>query len=199
MRTLLFSFFILLIAVGLGFVIHQDPGYVMVSYNRWVITTTIWVGIAVLLLTFTVMYFFIRIIKNLIELPSTLSRRKKWRNILKSKKYFTEGLTEFYEGHFKKAEKNFLKTVKIENEKSYIYYLFAAKAANAQGAWVRRDQYLDKALLCDDKSLFAISFTKAQLLVQAQEYAEAQLILKRLNEQEPKNQLVMYELEKCYK
>ena len=93
MKKLLSLFIVLLIAIGLGFLIHKDPGYVMVSYDHWVIATSIWVAVACCLLGFVIFYFFLRLFINLFAIPKKLKRRRQWRNAKKYRKYMMLGIS----------------------------------------------------------------------------------------------------------
>ena len=80
MKKLFLLFIVLFIAIGLGYLIHQDPGYVMVSYNHWVIATSLWVAIAILIIAFFVLYFFLRTIITVFDIPDKLRRHRKSAN-----------------------------------------------------------------------------------------------------------------------
>ena len=112
MKKLFLLFFVLLLAIGLGFLIHKDPGYAMVSYQHWVIATSIWVAAACLLLAFIVFYFLMRVITNIFAIPKMLARRRKFLNAQKYRKYMMLGISMLANGNHKKAEKYFLKLKK---------------------------------------------------------------------------------------
>lgn len=112
MKILFSLFVVLLFAIGVGFLIHEDPGYVMVSYQHWVIATSIWVAIAMLFLAFFVFYFLMRMITNIFLIPKALARRRKFLNEEKYRKYMMLGLSELGNHNNEKAEKYFLKLKK---------------------------------------------------------------------------------------
>lgn len=114
MRKLLLIFFVLLIAIGLGFLIHQDPGYVMVSYDKWVIATSIWVGAATLLIAFFILYFIMRFITNIINIPKKMRKRKMRLRAKHYRKWMSLGIAELANGNKKKAEKCFSKLKKLD-------------------------------------------------------------------------------------
>lgn len=114
MKKLFLLFLILLVAIGLGFLIHQDPGYAMVSYKHWVIATSIWVAAATLLLAFIILYFLMRVIKNIFAIPKMLARRRVFLNARKYRNYITLGVAELTNGNAKKANKYFLKLKKLQ-------------------------------------------------------------------------------------
>lgn len=114
MKKLLLLFIVLLAAIGLGFLIHKDPGYAMVSYQHWVIATSIWVAAATLALAFIVFYFLVRVIKNIFAIPKMLARRRVFINAKKYKNYMTLGITELTNGNAKKANTYFMRLKKLK-------------------------------------------------------------------------------------
>lgn len=196
MKKLFFIFVVLLAAVGLGFLVHKDVGYVMVSYQNWVVTTSIWIAAMTLLLTFFVLYFLIRLLKNIFSIPTMLRRRSIFRNAQKYQKYMTQGIAELTVGDFKKAEKHFLKVTELNN--SYVNFLLAAQAAQAQNAIDRRDHYLQLAFQFGQDATFSISLTQAQFFMKSDQWDAALVILKSLHQQAPKNPLILSALKIIY-
>jgi len=114
MKKLFLLFLVLTVAIGLGFLIHKDPGYAMVSYEHWVIATSVWVAAATLLIAFIIFYFIVRIIKNIFGIPKMLTRRRLFINAKKYKNYMTLGVAELTNGNTKKANKYFLRLKKLK-------------------------------------------------------------------------------------
>jgi HemY protein len=196
MKKLLGLFLVLLVAIGLGFLIHQDPGYAMVSYDHWLIATSIWVAVATLLLGFIVLYCVIRLFSNIFSIPRRLARRRKYLHLLRNQKYLIEGIEHLMSGEYKKAEKCFLKSG--EKNMSYVNYLLAAKAASGEDAVNRGDEYLKKARALKKDAGFVISLTEAKMFMQADQTDAALPIYKSLLQQEPKNPLVLSGLKSIY-
>jgi HemY protein len=113
MKKLFFLFIVLLAAIGLGFLIHKDPGYAMVSYNHWVIATSMWVAAATLLLAFIIFYFIVRLIKTIFSIPKRLARRRQFIHAQKYRKYMTLGIAELNNSNVKKAQKYFVRLKKL--------------------------------------------------------------------------------------
>ncbi len=196
MKKLFLFFILLLIALGLGFLIHEDPGYAMISYGKSVITTSIWVAAAIFLLAWCVLYFLVRIVMNIFSIPSALKRRKKIRNMEKYQEYLLKGISDFIIGDYTKSENLFVKAA--EKNDHYINFLLAAKTAQAQLALDRRDIYLQKALISSEDAKFEIALTQAQLFMQSDQTDEALTVLKSLHHQDPKNILVLTLLKQIY-
>lgn len=197
MQKLFFLFLLLLAIVGLSYLMHQDPGVTMISYQHWMIATSIWTAAGCVFIAFFIFYFFIRLISNIFSLPAWLARRRKNNNAEKYRKYLSQSVIAIASGDYKKAEKAALKAG-TEYDTAYTNYLIAAQAAQAQQAFDRRDAYLEKALECGKEEAFAISLTQAQFFLQSNQYDDALFILKRLYKEAPKNALVLNALKIIY-
>ncbi|OGT42122.1 MAG: hypothetical protein A3F13_04090 [Gammaproteobacteria bacterium RIFCSPHIGHO2_12_FULL_40_19] len=196
MKKLFFIFIILLVAIGLGFLIHKDPGYVIVSYQNWVISTSIWVGAITVIIAFFILYFVIRIFKNIFSIPKMLRRRKLFRDAQKYQKYMNQGIADMVVGDFKSAEKYLIKVTQLNN--AYVNFLLLAQAAQAQNAIDRRDHYLQQAFQFGQDATFAISLTQAQFFMKSDQWDAALIIFKSLHQQDPKNPLILSALKIIY-
>src|SRR5688572_27510277 len=103
MKKLFFIFILLLIAIGLGFLIHKDPGYVIISYQDWVVSTSFWVACVTTLLSFFIVYFLIRLVSNIFAIPKMLERRRMFHDAQKYQKHMTQGISELIMGDFRNA------------------------------------------------------------------------------------------------
>src|SRR5690606_34064204 len=101
------------------------------------------------------------------------------------------------EGRFRKAEKLLLAGVKRSIE-PLMNYLAAAKAAQEQKEFARRDAYIRKAYVVEPKAELVISLTAAELRFENHELQEALIILNRLRESHPRHPRVLTLLEKIY-
>lgn len=196
MKKLFLIFVLCLIIAGLIFFLHNDPGYAIISYRTWVISTSFWVAISSVILLFFILYFAIRFVSAIFSIPKALKRRRAFRHAEQYQQHMTKGIAELITGDFKNAEKYFLKIA--ETSESYVDYLLAAQAAQAQQAFDRRDQYLQKAFLFGKDATFAISLTQAQFFLKSDQWDLALPILKSLYQQAPKNPLILSGLKTIY-
>lgn len=196
MKKLFLIFILCIIIAGLVFFLHDDPGYAILSYRNWVISTSFWVALTSITLLFFVFYFLIRCISNVLSIPKIVKRKHKLHRALQYQKNMSTGISELITGDFKNAEKCFLKIA--EDSESYIDYVLAAQAAQAQQAFDRRDHYLQKAFLFGKDATFAISLTQAQFFLKSDQWDLALPILKSLYQQAPKNPLILSGLKTIY-
>jgi HemY protein len=189
-----FTFFILLgLAILLGSLMAKDTGYVLIAYRTLRIETSLWIAIALLILLFIFFYIIMRFLYHTKILPHRL---KRWNSKIRQKQMSKIGklaLRAYLEENFKVAEKLFSKAIQI-NPQSLIYYIFAAKSAQAQHRYKNRDTYLSKALQNITDSKFSIQLINAQLCFQANQQKSALHILKPLYKQHSKNPYIVRQL-----
>lgn len=196
MRTLICLFILLLIAVGIGYLIQQDPGYMIVGYHHWTIAMSVWVGLFLILVAFVVIYFLVRLFQNIKHIPNYFAKRRVLLNLQRYQKYTTTGIADLAMGNFRQAEKKFVKLVRKNPQ--YTTYLLAAQAAQLQQAYARRDEYFKQALHLSKDDAFTISLTQALYNLQADQTDEALVLLKQLYKTDPKNHLLLNGLKTIY-
>ncbi|GEM_PF-5793032 len=142
-------FFILLFLAAIAAVIfyaHKDPGYVMISFQHWIVATSVWVAIATLVVAFFVIYFLLRTFHFFTSLPAVLRQRKKISRAKKFQSYLSQAIIERLMGNHKKAEKYFVKAANVSEDPASMY-LLAAQSANVIHAIERREKYLEEIIL----------------------------------------------------
>jgi len=143
MKRLFFSFLILSFSVWLGFLIHQDPGYILITYRSWSIETSLWVGFIVLALLFFILYLLIRFLSHTSNLGKYISLWNKERKERKASKLINQAIEALIETRWSEAESFFSKSAK-NSISPVLSYLGAAWSAQQQKAYVRRDQHIKK-------------------------------------------------------
>jgi len=190
MKRLIFYFIILLIAIWIGLQIQTDSGYVLITYRKWTIETSLWLAVFILFLTYSLLYAFMRFIKNSRHLSQRLHTWSFLRRKRKANSLTSQGLCQLAEGHWKHAEKTLLKAAR-DSDTPLINYLAAAKAAQEQQAFNARDDYLKQAADSTESSEIAVGLTKAQLQLKGQQLEQALATLQYLNQQAPKHSFVL--------
>src|SRR3990167_7409881 len=142
-----FIFIILLLAaiVAVLFYAHKDPGYVMISFQNWIVATSVWVALATLLIGFLTIYFLLRLFHFFTSLPTVLRQRKKLSHAKKFQSYLSEAIINRLLGNHKKAEKYFVKAANVSDDPASMY-LLAAQSASVMHAIDRREKYLEMVL-----------------------------------------------------
>ena len=188
---------VLIISVILGIYVQKDPGYILVSYQNWTIETSLWIGVLFLILTFVLLYMIIRGLKVTGSLGQRWQRWRMNRRIKSAHSRTSRGLIEFTEGHWLEAEKYLMKALP-NSETPLINYLAAARAAQEQGAYKRRDQYLREAQRDIPDARIAIELTQAQLQIANKQFEQALATLRHLHSLVPKHGYVLKLLHSVY-
>lgn len=197
MRRLIILFVVLLISIWIGLLAHKSPGYVLITYNQWSLETTLWLGLLLLLLVMTVLYALIRIISNLIAMPSNLRFWSKRRHQRKANKLTYKGLSELVTGNWSDAEKNLTKAAD-NSVAPLINYLAAAKAAQKLQNVQQRDEYLRKAHEAASNSDIAVGLTQARLQMESEQLEQALATLQHLNQISPHQKYILQLLQTIY-
>ena len=101
------------------------------------------------------------------------------------------------EGHYSQAEKLMLKGAS-NSDTPLLNYLSAAKAAQARGDAVRRDQYLQKAQEENPKAELALTLTQTQLQIEQGQYDTALAMLESVYALNPRHPMVLDQLRQVH-
>lgn len=197
MKRALSIIFILVLSVWLGVYVQKDPGYILISYQKTTIETSLWVGLLALLLSFGVIYFIVRFFKQIGSVGDRWRRWRAYRRMKSAHSRTSRGLIEFSEGNWTEAEKYLIKALP-SSDTPIINYLAAARAAQELGESKRRDQYLREAQRVMPDARIAIELTQAQLQMANGQYEQALATLRHLQSIVPKHKYVLKLLHHVY-
>lgn len=197
MRKIIFYFFILLIAVWLGVVMHRNPGYVLIAYHNISIETSLWFAAVAFLCLFLVFYMMLRFSSGVCVVVSYIKhwitnlrqRRARERTVL--------GLYDLVEGNWVRAEKQLLRAASY-SDMPLVNYLAAAFMAERQHAVKRRDNYLRLAQKTTKERPTAVGLVQARLQMGNKQWEEAAATLQRLQQAQPKNGFILQLLQQVY-
>ena len=184
------TFVILLVSVWLGVQLYQDPGYVLISINKWSIEATLGLFIPVVILSFIITHMILRVLHWLIHSPSTWKAWAAKRRALNAQKKTRQGLIEFSEGHWLQA-KNHLINALPDTDAPLLNYLTAARAAQEMGDSKLRDDYLRQAQQSMPEAKVAVELTQAQLQLANRQWEQALATLKHLQDLSPQHPYVL--------
>ena len=175
------------LAVAIGLVAHYyGPGYVVFSFSDISVETSFIFMLGFLAVTFFLFHYLIRVISMFLRIPDYLGLRYSHRQAEKSRNALVKGLIEMSEGRFAQAEKILLKQVG-HSDTALLNYLIAARSAQQQGAYERRDEYLRLAHESTPSADVAIGITQAELQLAHQQYEQALATLNHLSSIAPKH------------
>ena len=186
-RLLIFFILAAIIAVAIGLLAYYlGSGYVVFSFADHSVETSFIFMLGMLLIAFFLFYYLLRLLSAFIHLPNYLGFRYNSRQSEKARNALVKGLIEMSEGRFSQAEKILLKQVR-HSDTGLLNYLMAARSAQLQGAYERRDEYLRLAHETTPGADIAIGITQAELQLAHKQYEQALATLNHLNTVAPKH------------
>lgn len=197
MKKAVVLFILLLAAVYLGLWMHQDPGYILITFQNWSVETTLWVLIIGIIISFIIFNFVTAILNTIIGFPGFIADWLKKRKVKKARKQTRIGLYAWIEGKWAQAERLLAKSAE-KSDIVLVNYLIAARAAHHQGNFVNRDSYLNRAREISANKQTAIDLLWAQLLLDGRQFNNAIAILTHVQQQSPKSAYALQLLYKAY-
>jgi len=197
MRLLFTAIVVLILAVILAVFARDDPGYLVINYQDWVIETSVVLALTVIVAGFVSIYLLLRLLINTWRMPQRLQQWQQRRRIDHANTALTNGLLELAKGDWLKAEKKLISHVG-SSQTPLLNYLAAARAAQKQNNDERRDHYLQQAHKAMPKAELAIGLTQAELQLNQGQMEQALATLTHLRQQSPKHTTVLKLLLRLY-
>lgn len=188
---------LLILSVWFGLEVVRHPGYLLIVYQPWMVQMPIWFALLSAIILFGLFYL---LIDSIDKLQFLWFRIKNWLHIRREHQSYSKtqrGISSLIEGRWKKAEQLSLAGVNQSFE-PLVNYLTAAAAAQQQGGYDRRDQYIQQAYKVAPKAELAIGLTKAELELQQGQLEQAIATLNQLKQKSPRHPRVLKLLEKAY-
>lgn len=186
MKLVLVIILTLAAAVGLSVLSLDDPGFVVLNWEPYVIRLPLLMLVVLIIVSFLLLYLLFNFIAGIFRAPK---RYGKWREQScqnAAQKHTMQGFAGLIEGNWSNAEQALL--TKLEHNKApLLNYLGAAYAAQQQGNTQKRNRYLDDALSNNPDQFIAITLTRARLHYQAGEITGARDCLESIRKSAPKN------------
>jgi len=180
MKTGLIVVLTLLAGTILAALLMEDPGYVLLNFRGYIVETSVPIIVLMLLLGYAAVRLLIRVLRA----PRQLGRAAGRLRERKTRRLLTDGLLEIAEGNWSRAERLLTRGVR-NNEAPLLNYLSAARAAQLQGAYERRDNWLRMAYEQDPESATAVLLTQAELQMEHGQFEEARATIARLLDRHP--------------
>ena len=197
MKLLTYALITLFIAVSVSLIIKNEPGYLLIDIGGLTVETTLTFAIVVLSIVFALLYTAIRFVVSLFNARNSYKRWSKIRTEKRSSQFLTKGLIALAEGKWHDAERIALKNAN-QDEYALLNYLTAARAAQEQHAYERRDLYLKDAHHNMPTADIAVGLTQAELLLNQNQLEQALATLRHLQQLSPKHTQVLKILAELY-
>lgn len=198
MKSLFLLLAVLLGSVSFAIMAHRYPGYVLIDVNGWTIEANLVLVGVLLVASFFLLHLVLRIGSGLAKVPTGVRYWKSRRMVEKVNQSLMLGLIKLAECKWQDAEQQLLRYAE-HSTTPLLNYLAAARAAQEQDAFERRDQYLNLAHQSMPQAKVAIGLTQAQLQLAQQQREQALATLRRLQQIEPRNEKVLKTLARLYR
>ena len=204
MKYLIYLLATFLVVVGAAFYLRdlvftsENPGHVLIGYGNWQIETSLYFSLAALVIAFVVLYILIRLLLSTIRFPSILKKRSLAKRTAHSLEGLVWGLVDAAEGNWAQAEKSLIRNA-ASSGIPLMHYLTAAKAAQARGAFSKRDEYLQLANESTPGSELVVGLTEAELQLSNKQFDKALDSLKILKSIAPTHASVLRLLHETYR
>lgn len=186
-RLLIVSLLVLACGAAAAFYLRAETGYVLISFHRWIIETSLLGLILAVVVSFASVVSLARLLLAGASLPMTVRKMLARRREEKAQQSFETGLLRLLEGNWKRAEIELVRRA-ADHHAGHLNYLAAARAAQRLGVGERRDHYLRLAKEIAPEMEFATLLTQTELQLERGEFALARdtaLKLRGINPQHP--------------
>ena len=203
-RKIVFSLAAVFLLLGLLTMIYrhlvatENAGYVIVGLGDWVLETSLYFVVIVLIALFLAFYLGLRFAFGAAQLPNSIKQRNLEQRGKRSLEALAAGLLETIEGKWEKAERNLIRHA-ADSSLPLVNYLTAARAAHARGAPEQREDYLKLAGATAPSAELAIGIHRAELLIGTRQYKEALERLTQLNKTSPNHPIVLRLMADAYR
>lgn len=197
MRLLFATLIVLGAAIGLTLFARHDPGYVLITYANWSAESSLSLFLLILVASFFILYFALRLFNGTWRLPKRLRYWKRRRRSMRSQLRTNRGLIALAEGNWNRAEKLLSRSAK-SSQTPLLNYLGAARAAQKLGSEQRRDNYLSQAYQSMPEAELAVGLTQVEVQLSQGQTELALASLHHLRSIAPKHSYVLYLLKKLY-
>ncbi len=192
---------IILLALIFGavtaWVLQEQRGFILIAWSNKTLEMRLWVGLISLL----ILMLLVSVISWMFfHLFGTTKRFKRWslnRGSKRSRSQTISGLVALTESNWVRAEELFNKAIN-NADSPLINYLLAAKAAQEQGHFNERDDYLKKASEFEPEASNAVAVTQADLQFDAGQFEQALATLTQLYKNNKHQNFVVKLLAKTY-
>lgn len=196
-RTLMWLLAALAAGAVLGQFMLDDPGYLLLSWQHWVLTTSLWVAALGLLLLFAVVLLSIGALNSLLDAIAWLRRDRRARRAGKARQLAEAGLTQYAEADWRKAASTLMKAAELVDTPLPVR-LTAARAAEEEGRLDLAEQILREARHDAGSAAPLVDVRMAALKLRHNDLASARLLLEKLHGRFPKHPAALRMLVEAY-
>ncbi len=199
-KMVLKALFYLVLIAGIFVVMRYffiDSGYVLISYNGYILESSLWSTLAAIVLALVVSKLLFSILRAIINgtgwlFPITAKSRHR-----KAQRVSNKGLIQFANGYWNNAEK-LLGQAGDTGSSPLLNYLLAARAASFNNDLDASQEFLRKADQATPAASMAIGITQAEIQMSHNHLEQALATLSSLRKRSPKHPYILKLLQQTY-
>lgn len=198
MKKLTLFFVVLLLAVGLGVLMHNNPASVFITMGHTVIQASLWFAIIAFLIVIFLAYHLVNLLRGVFHIPSRLRHFMAERAERKLHELTRKALNALLEGDWKESEIYFRKSAAKEPY-AFFDYVAAAQSAFELNNSKNVAVYLKKAKdIVEPSEALALEIIQVRWQLAAKEYQSALVALQKLQQVSPNHPFILNGLKEVY-
>lgn len=171
MKVFLAALIALAVAAVLAVAIQYDSGYILLAFGHTTVEMTLWVGLALLLLSGLLLWLLASLLRRSARLSGRLGVLRGERRTMRERQRSQRGVIAYAQGNWLQAKRLLLSSV--SSDKPLANYLLAARACQRLGDDRGMAQALDQARACGTQAEVAAALTLAELQLDSGQAGEA--------------------------
>lgn len=168
---------VMIAAMAFAPVFVGGQGYVSIGIGSYVIETSVYTAIIVILLFYVLLFAIERLLRLIFGIPSFLRRRRA----KKAEKSMQQGALDLLEGRYGKAGRNLVSRIPEEN-RSVVSYILAARSSAREGNVEQARRYLKSAVELKPSAELACGMMESDILLDKGLYEDCGRVLGSLSE-----------------
>jgi HemY protein len=185
-RALLWLLAALVFGAIAGQLILDDPGYVLVTWQQWVVETSLWIALALASVVFLALLFALGVLNTLADAITEWQQRRSAARERQARELAERGLAQYAEADWRKATSTLMKAAEMVDS-PLLVRLTCARAAEEDGRSDLAEQILRDARAQSGEAAALVDIRIASLRLRQGDAAGARVVLERLREQFPKH------------
>lgn len=185
-RALLWLLAALVFGAVAGQLILDDPGYVLVTWQQWVLETSLWIALAIVGVAFLALLFALGVLNTLADAVTQWQQRRLAARERQARTLTERGLAQYAEADWRKATSTLMKAAELVDA-PLLVRLTCARAAEEDGRSDLAEQILRDARAQAGEASALVDIRIASLRLRQGDAAGARVVLERLREHFPKH------------
>ena len=186
MRSLFWLLAVFAAAVALVILGRVNAGYVLFVYPPWRVEFTMLAFAIAAVVSFLLLYGLFRLLGQAMALPSTVRTYRARRRRERAHVALAAALQAYYEGRYRRAEKEASLAFEIGPAPG-LAALLAARASHQLRDFARRDRWLERADASGDAMQTARLVSRAELALEERDFGAARDALRDLQSAAPRH------------